>query len=82
MLDWKRGRPTLRGWSWWQVGLHVEKIPAPETLLVLEEQKILAKRGGLREEQLWSLEGGGRIVTSGGVRVGRQVLGDRYSPFL
>lgn len=34
--------------------------------MVLEEQKVLAKRGSLREEQLRSLEGGGRIVTWGG----------------
>lgn len=51
-------RPTLGGWSWRQAGLHVEQIPAPKTLLVLEEQKVLAKRGCLREEQLWSLRKG------------------------
>lgn len=46
----------------------MEQIPAPETPLVLEEQKVLAKRGGLREEQLRGLEGGGRMVTLGGGR--------------
>lgn len=48
---------TLGGWSWWQAGFYSEQIPAPETLLVLEEQKVLAKRGGLWEEQFRSLEG-------------------------
>lgn len=57
---------TLGGWSWWQAGLHVKQIPAPETPLVLEEQKVLAKRGGLWEEQFRSLEGGGRTVTRAG----------------
>lgn len=62
---------TLGGWSWWQAGLHVQQIPAPETLLVLEEQKVLAKRGSLWEEQFRSLEGGGRTVTSGRRRGGK-----------
>lgn len=66
MLDKEAGQPTLGGWSWRQAGLHVEQIPASETLLVLEEQKVLPKRGSLWEEQFWSLEGGGRIITWGG----------------
>lgn len=37
----------------------MEQIPALEFTLVLGEQKVLAKRGGLWEEQLWSLEEGG-----------------------
>lgn len=62
----------------------MEKIPASETPLVLEEQKVLAKRGGLRKEQLWSLEGG---VKDSHLRRGRSGktgthLGDRYSPSL
>lgn len=36
----------------------MKQIPALESILVLGEQKVLAKRGSLWEEQLWSLEEG------------------------
>lgn len=49
----------------------MEQIPASETSLVLEEQKVLTKRGSLWEEQLRSLEEGGRTVTWGGGRGGK-----------
>lgn len=49
----------------------MEQIPGPETLLVLEKQKFLTKRGSLWEEQFWSLEGGGRTVILGGGRSGK-----------
>lgn len=52
----RQGRLTLGGWSRRQVGLHSEQIPAPKMLLVLEQQKVLAKRGGPREEQFRCLE--------------------------
>lgn len=58
----RQGRPTLGGRARRQAGLHVEQIPAPEALLVLQEQKVLAKRGSCRQEQLRGLEGEGRIV--------------------
>lgn len=60
----------------------MEQIPAPETPLVLEEQKVLVESSRLWEEKLWSLEGGEGIVTLGRVRLERQVLGDRRSPSL
>lgn len=53
----RQGRPTLGGRARRQAGLHVEQIPAPEALLVLQEQKVLAKRGSCRQEQLRGLEG-------------------------
>lgn len=64
-MGWQ-GRPTLGGRARRQAGLHVEQIPAPEALLVLQEQKVLAERGSCRQEQFRGLEGEGRIVIWGG----------------